>query len=142
MNQDLARARQMLADGGYTCVLCLGDKTHVSRARGVAPLLAFLDGGIDLRGFAAADRVVGKGAAHLYVLLGVSCVHADVMSRGAERILTASGIAASCGVLADGIRNRRNDGPCPMESAVGDLTDSKEALLRMREALARMAQQK
>ena len=75
MNIDLKRACQTLAASDCTCVLCAGTRCHTSTQRGVAPLLQWLDGGTDLKGFSAADKVVGKAAAFLYCLLGVAAVH-------------------------------------------------------------------
>ena len=74
------KAKTLLAEGGYTCVICGGDKVYTSHERGVKPLLELLEQGAELKGFSAADRVVGKAAAFLYVLLGVSAVYAGVIS--------------------------------------------------------------
>ena len=91
---DLNKAKALLAAGGYTCVLCRGDEIHTATARGVKPLVDWLDSGLDLRGFSAADKVVGRATAFLYVLLGVREVHALVMSAPAKEALEAGCIAA------------------------------------------------
>lgn len=83
MKTDAERAMEQLAVGGWTAVLCRDGELFVSRERGVKPLLDWLDSGRDFRGFSAADKVVGKAAAFLYVLLGVREVRAPVMSGGA-----------------------------------------------------------
>ena len=72
---DLENAKQILLEGGYTCVLCRGKEIYTATARGVRPLVDWLDSGLDLRGFSAADKVVGRATAFLYVLLGVRTVH-------------------------------------------------------------------
>ena len=84
-------ARDLLTEGGYTVVLCRGDVTYTDTRRGVAPLLALLDNGTDVVGFTAADRVVGKAAAFLYLRLRVAEVHALVISEPAYDLLTAHG---------------------------------------------------
>ena len=66
---DLQRAERALAEGGHTLVLVKGERVITSNQRGVAPLLALID--TDVTGFSAADKVVGKAAALLYVKLGV-----------------------------------------------------------------------
>lgn len=48
-----------------------------STDNGVKPLLSLIDSGKTLSGYSAADRVVGNGAAYLYVLLGVKSVYAN-----------------------------------------------------------------
>lgn len=97
---------------------------YTSTLRGVSPLLEWLDAKTDMRGFSAADRVVGKAAAFLYVLLGAKAVYADVMSRPALEVLVKNGIGAEYGKLVDAIFNRTNTGYCPMEMAVWDIEDA------------------
>ena len=138
MTNELTAARSLLEDGGYTCVVCLGGQTHTATQRGVRPLLDWLDSGLDLRGYSAADRVVGRATAFLYVLLGVKEVYARVMSRPAAEVLAAYGICACPDTLVDGIINRRGDGPCPFEAAVMDISTPEEALTAIRKKMAQM----
>ena len=70
-NCDLERAREIFDSGDYTCVLCKGEVTLTSTERGVKPLLNWLDGENVLKGFSAADKVVGRAAAFLYILMEV-----------------------------------------------------------------------
>ncbi len=130
--EDLRRAKAILKTGGYTCVLCQGEFFFTATERGVKPLVDWLDSGMDLRGFSAADKVVGRATAFLYRLLGVKAVHALVMSTPAKEALEAGGIAAFCDKEVPGIINRRGDGPCPFEHAVLGLTDAAEALTAIR----------
>ena len=106
----LERAKAVLAEGDYTVALCRGDVTYTDTRRGVAPLLALLDAGTDVTAFAAADKVVGKAAAFLYLRLGVAAVHAGVMSAPAHDLLAAHGVAVTCDTLVQAIRNRAGDG--------------------------------
>ena len=129
---DLNKAKALLTEGGYTCVLCRDDEVHTATARGVKPLVDWLDSSLDLRGFSAADKVVGRATAFLYVLLGIRSIHALVMSSPAKEALEAGGIAASCATEVAGIINRRGDGPCPFEEAVLGITDPAEALTAIR----------
>ena len=94
---DIEHAKQLLTGEGYTCVICRGDDIHTSEKRGVAPLIELLDSNIDVRGYSAADKTVGKAAAMLFVLLGVGEIYAVVMSRSAKKILDGHGIKYSCG---------------------------------------------
>ena len=135
---DVARAKALLVDSNYTVVLCRGDATHTDTRRGVAPLLALLDRGEDVSGFAAADKVVGKAAAFLYLRLGVAAVHATVISVPAYDLLTAHGVAATYDTLVPAIRNRAGDGYCPMETVTLSLTDAVEAETAIRKRLAEL----
>lgn len=137
---DLLKAREHLTQGNHTCVLCKGDVFHVSDHRGVRPLVDWLDSGLDLRGFSAADKVVGRATAFLYVLLGVRAVHALVMSTPAREVLEAAAIPAFCDREVAGIINRRGDGPCPFENAVLGIADPGDALTAIRKQQLRMRQ--
>lgn len=138
--RDLIAAKAVLKNGEYTCVLCCGAHMHTTTARGVAPLLRWLDDRTDLVGWSAADKVVGGAAAFLYVLLGVAHVHAGVISTRAIDILRANGVAFSYDTAVPAIQNRTGDGFCPMEAATGHLplTDAPAALSVIKETLARL----
>lgn len=138
MDHDLQKAAALLAQGGYTCVLCAGDAVYTSDQRGIKPLLGFLDAGIDLRGFSAADKVVGKATAFLYCLLGVKAVYAPVISRAALDVLGSFGIEAQYDVQAEAILNHRKDGFCPMETATKALDDPLQALHAIRKTLEKL----
>ncbi len=140
MERELEKAKQLLAQLGCTCVLYRDGEMVTSDRRGVAPLLDFLDSGRDFSGFYAADKVVGKATAFLYCLLGVRGVYAPVMSIPAVRVLEEHGVNASCDRLVEGIRNRTDTGPCPMEAATGEIEDAATALAAIRQTLAKLQQ--
>ena len=135
---DLQNAKNILSDSEFTCVVCCGDIIHTATDRGVAPLLNWMDSGLNLKGFSAADRVVGRATAFLYVLLGVRSVYARVMSRPAAEVLQNHGIECQWGTLTDGIINRKGTGPCPFEEAVMCIQDPQEALAAIRTKMAQM----
>lgn len=138
----LQKAKDLLESGNYTCVICCEDAVYTTIQRGVAPLLTWLDSGIDLTGFSAADRVVGRGAAFLYCLLGVKEVFARVMSNPAAEVLRSHGIDASADTFVQGIINRQGTGPCPFEAAVMDIQDASEALSAIRNKRQQMLEGK
>lgn len=127
MMTDLDAARKTLLTGEYTCVLCHNDLLRTSTRRGVAPLLAWLEAGDVPPGFSAADKVVGRATAFLYCLLGAKAVYAAVISRGALQVLEENGIAVTYDQQVDSIRNRQNDGVCPMEAATQSVTRPQDA---------------
>ena len=136
--KDLSKACSMLTEGNYTCVVCRDETVYTATERGVKPLLNWVEAGLDLSGFSAADRVVGRGAAFLYCLLKVKVVHAGVMSEPAAQVLRSHGIEAKMDSLVPGIINRRGDGPCPFEAAVMGITDAKQALEAIQNKMAQM----
>ena len=135
---DLERAKALLTEGDYTVVLCRGEITHTDTRRGVAPLLRWLDAATDVTGFAAADKVVGKAAAFLYLRLGVVAVYAGVISAPAYDLLLAHGVSVTYDTFVPAIRNRAGDGYCPMETVSLPLTDPLEAETAIRKRLAEL----
>ena len=131
-------ARKILEDKGYTCVLRKGEILHTATDRGVKPLVRWLSEGVDARGFSAADKVVGKATAYLYVLLGVKEVYAHIMSVSAAEVLARHGITATQGKLVESIINRQGTGICPFEAAVLDIHTPEEALAAIREKMQEM----
>ena len=135
---DLEKAKAELQRGGYTCVLSKNDDFAVCSARGVRPLVAWFEKGNCFQGYSAADRVVGKATAFLYVLLGVKAVYAHVMSKGAYAVLSSYGITAEYQQLAENIINRAGDGICPFEAAVISCSTPEEAYPLIRTQMERM----
>ena len=127
MSEDLRKARDEMLEAGYRCVLRKGEMRYISTERGVKPLLSWIDEGLDLSGYAAADQVVGKAAALLYVLMGVKEIYTRVLSEQAARVFEKYGISAEAGEKGPYIINRAGTGRCPMESAVWETDEPEEA---------------
>ena len=53
-----ATARQLLTEGGYTCVFCKDGTVHTSTERGVKPLVAFYRANTPLKGFAQVPEIL------------------------------------------------------------------------------------
>lgn len=138
MKNDLKKAIDILNSGQYTCVLCKDNEIYTSTERGVKPLLEWLESGIKLKGFSAADKVVGKAAAFLYVMLGVKEVYAPVMSESAIYTLARNGIQPHCDKSVKNIINRAGTGICPMEESVEKLSIPSDALTAIRLRLAEL----
>ena len=138
MNNDLRQAKNRLAEDACTCVVVKDDAIYYARERGVKPLLTWLADGTDLQGFSAADKVVGPGAACLYVLLKVRAVYAPVMSEAAIAVLREYGIELEYDIAVPAIFNRDRTGFCPMEQAVRDISQPAEALAAIRQRLAQL----
>ena len=125
---NLENARSALKSQGYTCVLWKDGIVHTTTLRGVRPLVQWLEEGLAVRGFSAADKVVGKATAFLYCLLGVTELYAGVVSKSALAVLKENGIRTEYGELVENIINRKGDGICPFEEAVLGVEDPQEAL--------------
>lgn len=132
---NLEKAKNILSGSEYTCVICNDTDVHTSTLRGVAPLIKWLDSGMKLTSYSAADKVIGNGAAFLYVLLNVREVYAGVISKSAYKTLTQNNIPVQYDVMTEIIRNRSNTGQCPIEAAVSGITEPSEALSAIRNKL-------
>lgn len=121
MKTDLEKAISKLE--GHTIFLVKGDKELSSEQKGVAPMLSFLEQGLDLEGYSVADRAVGKAAAMLFLKAKVKAVYSYVMTKNALSILEKHGIETRYERLTDVILNRTETDLCPMEKAVKDIGD-------------------
>lgn len=135
--ENIEKARQILAGGEYTAVLCKDGIVRTSTLRGVKPLVLWVEEGTDLSGFSAADKVIGKATAFLYLLLEVRAVYAQIISKPALQVLEDNGVIVEYSTLVEHISNRQGTGICPFEERVLSLTDVNEAyeaiLAKMRE---------
>lgn len=104
-------------------LLCKGDTVVTSTRRGVAPLVAFIESEQSYQGFSAADKVVGKATAFLYVLIGVKSIYAGVISKSALQVLTENQIIVHYDNLVENIINRQGNDICPFEKAMLDITN-------------------
>lgn len=132
---DLYAAKRILTAQDLTCVLYHNGEQRCSTQRGVAPLLQWLDDEHSYQGFSAADRVVGNGAAYLYVLLGVKAVYGAVISESALQTLRQYGIAVLYDTLTPAIQNRTKTGLCPIEQAIAGVSSPDDALTAIRTRL-------
>ena len=136
MRNDIDEIRKKLLDGGYTCFVRVDGCEYTSCERGVKPLISLLQMQRSFSGGIAADKCVGAGAAHLYVLMGVSAVWANVISAPAIEVLQRNGIEVFYEQSVPYIINRKGDGVCPIESAVANAKTSKEAYALIMSTLA------
>jgi len=138
MTSDLIRAKALLAQGAYTCVLCRDGLVLTDKRRGIRPLLELQRSGQDLLGACAADKAIGKAAAFLYLLMGVAAVYAPIISTPAISVLEQAGIAVYYDLEVPAIQNRSRSGLCPMETAVRDIDTPQAALIAIEQTLANM----
>ncbi len=131
---NLFQAKKIINEG-HTCVLCNGEDIVLSDERGVKPLVEWVKDGRTFSGYSAADKVVGKAAALLYVTLRVKIIWAGVISKPAAEVFEKYGIEYWYDTLADAIINRKGDGFCPMETAVKDIDSPEEALVAIQNKL-------
>ncbi len=132
---ELREAKELLLAGGFTCVILGEGKVFTSQKRGVRPLVECIKAKASFKGCRAADKVVGKATAFLYVLLKIKCLYAGVISKPALQVLKDGGIEVEYSALAENIINRSGDGICPFEQAVMNISDPNVAFRIISEKL-------
>lgn len=128
---DLIAAKDNLA--GHTLCLSKDGVLILDDKRGITPLLELIASGKDVSGYSAADKVVGKAAAALFIKCGVKQLYAAVLSKGGAKLLESHGVEYVYDTLTDAIINRAGTDSCPMEKAVRDIEEIEDmyvAILR------------
>lgn len=135
MQTDLEKAKSLLIDN-RTCVLVKGDEQLISEDTGIKPMVGFIDSGKDLTDFSAADKIVGRAAAMLFVLAKVKAVYAQVISDSGYDFLKQNNVHVEYQTKTEKIINRHKTGICPMEEATQNCNDPKEAFVLIKNKLA------
>ncbi len=138
MSMYLKKAKKIFYSVDYSCVICNDTDVYTSKLRGVKPLVKYLSDGFNFRGFSAADKVVGKATAFLYIKLGVKELYASVISRPALYRLEKERVSVEYDVLVDNIINRKGDGICPFEEAVLDIDGVDDAFMTITKLMVKL----
>ncbi len=139
---DIEKAKQELQKNSYSCVLIKGNKKYFSNKTGIAPLVEFIEDGVDLKDCVVADKIVGRAVAFLCAKIKAKQVYAEVLSEKAVEILNKYKIEFSYGVKAKEIINRSKTGICPMEEVVLYIYDVETAYLKLKEKMEELKNKK
>lgn len=114
---DLELAKKILKEGEYSLVFVKnGEVIYRSSDRGIKALYTMVKGDYGkYRDSYVADRVVGKGAALVYDIIGIKSLYADLMSEAAMDYLDSKSIAYSYDLKTPAIKNRDETDLCPIE---------------------------
>ena len=127
MEKEFLKAKELFNTGKYSLVLCKNGDIITSDSSGIMPLINIIDEKKECKGYSAADKIIGRAASFLYTLLEIKNVYGEVVSKGAVEILKNAGINFEYKTLTDYIENRQKTGICPMDEAVQNINDAKEA---------------
>lgn len=111
----------------FTCMVWQDDVCFAHDSRGVKPVADFWSKGF-LDNAVVVDKVIGRASAMFMADAGVKYAHGNVISGLAADIFEKAGIFFSYDKMVPKIVNRSGDGLCPMESAVANVSDSKEGI--------------
>lgn len=116
-----------------------GRIVYQDKGNGVEPIMKLLDSDREmLEDAVIVDKLIGKAAALLLCLGEVSQIYAITMSEAGKAYLEQVGITAECEKCIGMISNRKKDGICPLERAVGDIDDPQVAYVRLKETIAQL----
>lgn len=122
-----------------SCVIAGSSGTETFFKPGVADLIDLIDTRPDaLHDARIADKVVGRAAASLLILGGVSEVYADIMSRSAAAMLEERGAVVSYGQMVETILNRQQTDSCPLEKQCPIGSSPKDNVEAIRSFIAKM----
>ena len=130
---------RLLEEKEAACLIYSGEQLlHHSQSIGVKPLLEFMEkypNGYEKEDLLLIDKVIGKAALLLSVLLGMKTIHTPVASRAAVEAAKTHGVTLYAETVVPYIMNREKNGMCPLEKSVLDTNDPQEALQNIREAI-------
>jgi len=136
--KELSRAIDYIKNGEHTCIVMQdGEITHKTSGIGVKPIKELYENQPEvLKNAQVADKVIGKAAAMLLHLAGVTFIYGNIMSARAVDYLEKHNIAYQHGTLVDAIINRAGDDTCPLEKAVLNIEDKDEAYEAIKATIA------
>lgn len=133
---DIELAKNALS--GYSIALCRNDEVITDDGRGISPMMKFIAEDRELSGYSAADVIVGKAAAMLFVKAGIVCVHAITLSEAGKEFLEAHDIPCTYDSLTERIIDRSGTDICPMEKTVADIWDPETGYETLERRIAEM----
>lgn len=120
---------ETLHNGNYSCVVRHNKGVVLCHGRGVSDLYKMLNETPQLlKDSQIADKIVGKGAAALIIMGGVSQVYADVISEPAKLLFEQYGISPRFANCVPNIINRDGSGICPVEQLCEKCTTPEECI--------------
>ena len=112
----IQRGIEYMKESHSACVIFSGEEiVYESKARGIFPLYEAHEMlRIDLEGCVLFDRIIGKAAAMIACDAGMTYVYGKVMSEHASKYLDDAGIPYSYEIKTEYIKNRGQNGMCPV----------------------------
>lgn len=124
--------------GEYSCVIKADNRIIATyTSMGVKPLMDFYKAnGEAYKNLTVIDRIMGKGAVMLAVLVGASRVTTPIMSQSAYDFAKRKGLEVQVDKVVPMIINRQGTGRCPIEKAVLDIEDIDQGYKAISNAIA------
>lgn len=111
-------AKDEFSKDDYSFVLAGEGKVISSKEKGLKTIVDLVDSGDDFSEFSICDKICGRAAAFLYVLLGVEAVHAKKMAKLAIQILDRAEIKYTYDELIETVLDSQMKEIDPVELSV------------------------
>lgn len=143
MNENILNIENKIKEAlseGFTFVVFDGVKVvHLDKRDGILPVFEFVKNHIDdlstVFNFSYGDKIVGKAAAFLFVLLKPRFVYAKTLGENAIAVLKNNNLEFYYGEITPIIKSRDGKDRCPFEKAVEDTNSPTEALKKIEQTL-------
>jgi hypothetical protein len=107
-----------------TCIILENDKIiFTSTKRGVQPIIDFYNEAKSYSNITIVDRIIGKGAMMLALLVNAQLIYTPVISQDALELANHHGLKCNYSEVVPFIKNRNQTGRCPIESSVLEIHD-------------------
>lgn len=124
-----------------TCFIIKEDKIIFSSSeKGVKPLLDYYNEfGVSNDPLTIVDKIIGKGAVVLSILVGAKSIITPTISEDALLLAKEYNLNVSFENIVPFIINRNKDGRCPIESSVLNINDIKDGYNKILNALKELS---
>lgn len=133
--EDLEIAKKRLHNENLTLSIVKNARiVFKSKNHGISGLLEALEKfGTILNGASAADKVVGKAIALLFVYAGIKAVYASTLSQGAKTVFEKYRLTCEWDRLVEKILDAKKLEACPFEKAAANIESPEEAYVKFKD---------
>lgn len=123
-----------------TIIIYKGDDVvYTSEYRGVRPMMEYMKAyGPSDEPLTVVDRIIGRGAVMLAVLINAKTIKTPFISEAALALAKVHHLNVEADQVIPYVVNREGDGRCPIETAVLGITDVDEGYKAIKAAIARL----
>ncbi len=132
---------QLLHSEGYSLVVANHNEIRTFSGRGISDLYNLITTDTSfLKGALLADKVVGKGAAALMIIGGITELYTDVISDSAWELFQTSSIKVSYKLRVPKIWNHAHTDSCPVEKLCKEAKTAEECFPIINDFLKKLKQ--
>jgi hypothetical protein len=133
----------LLQEENASCIIIHNDAIiFKSTKKGVAPMLNFYNlHNTSYSNLIVVDKIMGRGAVLLAKMIGAEKIITPLISKTALELAKFYQMGITFDRIVPYIINRNQNGQCPIEKSVLDITDVDEGYLRITNTLKKLSNQ-